>query len=165
MLNKNVIYNLALEFRESLEKVICKREYGKLSIFARFPIECCRYSSDLLATYLIYKGIPKKYIQLAESKTIEEEYTHCWLVIDGEIIVDITADQFNRKNYFKKYEPIPECCVVERGTYFYKLFDKNSTVYFSDVGIDTYNGDIPEKLRFLYLEILKNIPEKKGEEL
>ena len=144
------IADLAREFRKAIEAVVSKKEYGRLRIFERFPKECCRYTSDLLATYLIENGIEKENIQMVESDSKEEGYTHCWLLIDNSFYIDITADQFNGKRYFKNYEPIPTCCMVEKNTYLYENFDNLGAHYTNNVGIDTYGGDVPSKLKEVY---------------
>lgn len=41
-----------------------------------------------------------------------------------EYFLDITADQFNGKKYFKKYGTIEECILVERNSGFYEVFEK-----------------------------------------
>ena len=115
----DLLNQLACEFRSALEIVVNEKQYGRLKIFGSFPNECCRYTSDLLAEYLVNNDIARKRIQMVESETLEEEYTHCWLMIDSTLFVDITADQFNKSPYFRKYAPIPACCVVPLDTYLY----------------------------------------------
>ena len=153
---------IAYKFRETLDYVVDKRLYGRLNIFANFPKACCRYSSDLLAEYMVAKGIPREHIQMVESVTKKEEYSHCWLMVDDCYYVDITADQFNGKKYFSKYEPIPICYVTSNTMeYLYDSFDWRRTEYIRNIGIDSYGGDIPIKLRALYDVIIQNINEGK----
>ena len=91
--------------------MVDRKQYGQLTVFASFPDGCCRYASDLLAEDMMSKGIIRERIRMIECTTMEEEYTHCWLTVDNTYFVDISADQFNKKAYFKKYKPIPECYV------------------------------------------------------
>lgn len=141
---------LATEFRKALEKVVELRQYGRLTLFARFPTECCRYASDLLAEYLIQHGTSKNRIQLVDG-IAEDESTHCWLLIDNDLIVDITADQFNWNPFFEKYQPIPCCYISTRQeNYLHECFENATTTYFHNVGIDSYVADIPRKLQIVY---------------
>lgn len=88
---------------------------------------------------------------MVDSESNEEQYTHCWLLIDDNIYVDITADQFNGKNYFKKYEPISSCIVAVRDTKLvYDCFKNSKMRYIPNVGINSYGGDIPDKLKIIY---------------
>lgn len=151
------IKRLVCEFRQALEIVVDKKLYGRLLIFNNFPKECCRYTSDLLATYLMNVSISRERIQLLESTSYKEEYTHCWLMIDEKLFIDITADQFNGKSYFKMYEPIPACCIVLRDTYLYECFNRRKTHYLRNVGIDNYVGDVTMKLKVVYDETIKQI--------
>lgn len=151
------IEQLACEFRNALDVIRVKKLYGRLTIFEHFPKECCGYTSDLLATYLIDKGISRERIRVGKSKSYEEEHTHCWIMIDDILFVDITADQFNGKPYFKKYEPIPACCIVTRDTYLYECFDKHKTQYSRNIGINSYSGDVPAKLQVVYDAVLQQI--------
>lgn len=151
---------LACDFRKALEDVSDKNLYGRLSIFRRFPNGCCTYASDLLAQYLIDNGIPAESIQTITSETYKERYTHCWVMIDERIFMDITADQFNGKAYFMKYSPIPDCCIVPRNTGFYKLFHNRTTEYSRNVGLDAYGDDISEKLKTVYSAAIQQIEGK-----
>ena len=144
------IFHCASVFRNALEYVSAKQKYGRLNLFARFPNGCCRWTSDLLATYLIDRGVAMERIQVGDSETKQGGYTHCWVMIDEKIYVDITADQFNGKPYFEKYEPISSCIIVERDAYLYELFNARKTLFTHNIGIESYSGDIPQKLRVVY---------------
>ena len=148
---------LSYKFRKALEYVSKNRLYGRLTLFEGFPNGCCRYTSDLLASFLIDNGISVERIQSVEGETKRYGYTHCWLMIDETVYIDITADQFNGEMYFKKYEPIPKCVFTPRDTYFYECFDQTKTQFSRDVGINTYSGDISAKLEAVYAETVKKI--------
>lgn len=153
------IIQLASEFRRALKIVACKGEYGRLSLFAGFPKGCCTYTSDLLAEYLMENGIERDRIQVLNSQASKGYDTHCWLMIDDMYYLDITGDQFSNKPYYKKYSPIPDCCFVPKDTDFFERFINKSLNYSCNVGINTYSGDISEKLRFVYnatVERIKN---------
>ena len=158
MINVEYLEAIAFEFRKALEFVVDERQYGQLTIFRYFPMGCCQYTSDLLAEYMMSKGIPEECIRMVECETMYEGYTHCWLLIDNTYYVDISADQFNGKVYFEKYEPIPSCCVMPYETkYFYESFDCRKMQYLYNVGIGSYGGDIPIKLQTVYDAVVKKI--------
>lgn len=157
------IIELCKEFREGLEYVSDNRLYGRLNIFARFPKQCCRYTSDLLATYLMDNGISFERICMLESETIEEGHTHCWLMIDNSMYVDITADQFNSEKYFDAYHPISKCIVNAVNTGYYTLFDKKRTYLIHNVGLCTYNYPVSMQLKLIYEEVQIQINKNKKE--
>ena len=141
----------AREFRNALDCVVKKGWYGRLTLFECFPKGCCRYASDLLAEYFVEKGIEIDRVRMVEGESAERGYTHCWLIVDNEVYVDITADQFNEKSYFQKYKPIPSYYVVPcRDRSIYELFDNEKKRYLHRIGIDSYDGDISRKLHEVY---------------
>lgn len=151
------IYQLSKTFREVLDEISKEKLYHRLSVFEYFPRGCCGYASNLLAEYLEDNGVLKQKIQLVNGESFEHQYTHYWLMINEKYFLDITADQFNGKNYFIKYKQIPKVVIVERNTYIYKKFNDIKTNYSNQFGIDTYHDDISNKLRILYNEALKII--------
>lgn len=146
----DLIIQLASEFRRALETVAAKGEYGRLSLFTHFPDGCCTYTSDLLAEYLIENGIQRERIQVLNSKASKGYDTHCWLMIDDMYYLDITGDQFSNKSYYKKYGPISNCCFVPKDTCFFERFANKSLKASCNVGINTYSGDVSEKLQIVY---------------
>ncbi len=153
------IEELAGEFRNAMDVVKAERLYGRLSLFSSFPNGCCGYTSDLLAEYLIDNGIERERIQHVACTSCIGDYSHCWLVIDDALIVDITADQYNGRLHFQRFMPISNCCLKPTGTYLYSLFNVKKEDYTHNVGIESYSGDMPAKLRIIYdaaLQILRN---------
>lgn len=146
----DLIIQLASEFRRALETVAAKGEYGRLSLFTHFPDGCCTYTSDLLAEYLIENGIQRERIQVLNSKASKGYDTHCWFMIDDMYYLDITGDQFSNKSYYKKYGPISNCCFVPKDTCFFERFANKSLKASCNVGINTYSGDVSEKLQIVY---------------
>lgn len=156
-MDADLIYELAFEFRCALDIVVRQRKYGRLTIFANFPNGCCRYTSDLLAEYLIEMGIKRERIQMISGEANYGSYSHVWLMIDDLYFVDITADQFSNKQYFNKYSPISACCVMPKGTYFYEQFANQKIQSTYNVGIRTYSGDTPERLQVVYNAVVEQI--------
>ena len=158
-MDKSYIEDLASEFQSALKYVSKKGLYGSLTLFQSFPNGCCTYASDLLAEYLMYNGIDRERIQLVNSESNSMGYTHCWLMIDEILFVDITADQFNGKPYFQQYEPIPQCCIVQQGTYLFECFTNRKIRFSRSFGISSYGGDIPSKLQVVYdaaVQVIEN---------
>lgn len=149
------VNKLAHEFRSALEIVRKERLYGRLRVFQHFPEGCCGYTSNLLAEYFHDNGIAVKYVVSGE--TSREQYSHCWIILENDTIVDITADQFNEKTYFKDFEPIPKCCIVSSRHPLYSLFDRQIEAS-TDYGIDSYSGElIRQQLQGLYNTIIQLI--------
>lgn len=88
------LHELAAQFRTMLQEKAARSINWGLSISAGFPHACCDDSSQLLAAYLADHGFPGALrVQGASGGANEELASHVWLLLD-EIIVDITADQF-----------------------------------------------------------------------
>mgnify|MGYP000778107682 CR=1 FL=1 len=158
------IKQLAFEFRKALEYIVDNKLYGRLNIFAHFPKECCGYTTDLLATYLIKNGISRERIQRLNGITKKEDFTHCWLMLDEYLYIDITADQFNDRLYFKQITPIPPCYIIEKGLGLYEYFDSKRMEYSYNFGIDTYSGDVASKLETIYKVAIRQIRKHTMEE-
>lgn len=158
------IKELIEEFRNALEFVADNRLYGRLSMFAHFPKECCEYTTDLLVTYLVENGVSRERIQRLNGITKKEGYTHCWLMIDEYLYIDITTDQFNNELYFKKYVPISPCSIIEKGRGLYECFDTKEIEYSRYFGIDTYSEDISFKLKIIYNAVIQQIKKRTMEE-
>lgn len=155
------IYHLSRNFRKALEIVRKDQLYGRLRIFQNFPNGCCTYISDLLADYLYDNGITIKYV--ASGETNQEDYSHCWVVIEGDYIVDITADQFNGKAYFRDFCPIPKCHIVPNVHPLYTLFSCRIN-HPGTFGIESYcDGEIKRQLQTLYDVIMQLLKKEPGE--
>lgn len=66
-----------------------------------FPVGCCEYSSGFMARYLENKGLVStddmEFAYESYSPTRSGEWAHTWLRVNGELNVDITADQFAKQ--------------------------------------------------------------------
>lgn len=87
--------NESLIFREAIEN--CSSELG--ITFKYFPKGSCGDTSILLGTYLMDKQYGQFYYMNSEIGEISSTglpvfKSHAWLQNEGNIIVDITADQF-----------------------------------------------------------------------
>jgi hypothetical protein len=89
-----LIHINSLIFRSAIEKI-----KEKLSItFTNFPRGSCGYTTILLGTYLLEKKLGHFYYTQGDYyKSHNEWSSHAWLQ-QGDLIVDITADQFEEIN-------------------------------------------------------------------
>ncbi|MCO7188529.1 MULTISPECIES: hypothetical protein [unclassified Pseudoalteromonas] len=91
---------LATEFRDAIEKLIASdTSISTYGFKARFPHGQCLNSSQMLATYLKDKGIEDVSVI---SGTIGNMDSHAWVTVK-DLIVDITADQFEDYAYPKAF--------------------------------------------------------------
>lgn len=79
------------------------------------------------------------------------------MLIDDSVIVDIIADQFDKKKFFIKYKPISKSFIgFYDEDYLYSCFRKNRIC---NIDITSYGSDIPFKLRVVYETIIRQIDE------
>ncbi|EHR6782880.1 TPA: hypothetical protein I7272_24405 [Vibrio parahaemolyticus] len=93
------IENLVNQVRVAFEQSNPSDFPGTTLSVATFPGGCCDDSSRLLAAYLADNGIEgARLIHGSMGGSRSELRSHDWLLINN-LIVDITADQFNSKEY------------------------------------------------------------------
>lgn len=95
-LTEEEIYELAMKFRLAILKVRNNRGFDMRDRMSNFPGGCCDDASDLFAYYLYenYKINTKQEKGRYSDEEPENTTNHVWLVTDEDIIIDITADQF-----------------------------------------------------------------------
>lgn len=85
---------LSAEFRRAIEKAKASGEF-KQAPFNNFPHACCGDASLLLAEYLLENDIDAYCVGgTFYDRSPEGLWSHSWVVVNGLIVVDITADQF-----------------------------------------------------------------------
>lgn len=91
------VKDLAYKFVEAIIETKSNGEFKDR--MSSFPFGCCDDVCDLFAYYLLHNyGI----VTIQFNAFIESEDTyHNWLVLEDEIIIDLTIKQFS---YFQKYE-------------------------------------------------------------
>ena len=96
MQNKQIMINelkeIAMRYRKAIEKAIQTKEIIDYNL-VNFPKGCCSFVSDYLQRYLYEQGIESLYVSGEYGSGWEGE-SHAWLVAYGNIIVDITGDQY-----------------------------------------------------------------------
>ena len=84
----------ALDFRRAVEKSSARRH---AKVMARFPLGCCKHSSQLLAKFLVtdlhVPLVSFVYGERGGAGTGQPWQSHVWLRV-GEHTLDITADQY-----------------------------------------------------------------------
>lgn len=100
----NELLNIVVKFREAIEKALNEGEFVRDFRFNHFPRGCCGDATDLLGHYLLIHGIKAKYV--CGNYYGEDEgngQSHAWLLLDDDVIIDITGDQFKFNPIFLKY--------------------------------------------------------------
>lgn len=89
------LFNASTIFRKAIEQHLSEEPHNLL---VRFPSGCCKTTSFLLARYLHENGFDKlQYVYGWRNFSSKNRFSHGWLQI-GDLIVDITADQFELVN-------------------------------------------------------------------
>ena len=157
----NTILKYANDFRDAIERAKRAGETDELNFFDRFPRGCCGDTSNLLAQYLCDNGIQTLYVSgtYYYGESTYDSQNHAWLLVDDDIIVDITGDQFRLSDEFYCYD---QSVYVGFENEFYRLFEVD------------YNRDVHEygetclstaRLRRLYGIIMKYIKKSLDEKI
>ena len=95
-LNEDELYNIADAFRLAILDAKYDRRFQSRDRMCNFPGGCCDDASDLLAYYLFekYNIYTEQGNGVYRDDTPEHTTNHAWLVVSGEIFIDITATQF-----------------------------------------------------------------------
>ena len=116
---------------------------------------CCGDTSDLLAQYLLDKGIKTDYVcGTYWGKPDGNGQSHAWLMVDKYIIIDITGDQFSGKSTFLNYD---KSVYVGEGDDFHRLFEVEDRDVHEHRGLSALGGFCGPRLWDLYRKILKYI--------
>jgi hypothetical protein len=148
----NKLKQLANQFRGAIDAAVEVGAFNNKHPFSRFPCGCCGDACDLLSQYLLDNSIKTYNIcGTYRDGSFETIQSHTWLLTDGEIIIDITGDQFRNDSVFLNYDK-----PVYVGTYdnFHKLFDVDNRSIYENNGLEAL-GDASGRLRKLYQEIIR----------
>ncbi len=129
------IDELVVKFRLAIDEAKREGRFDRDQRFRNFPSGCCGITSELLAKFLYDNGYRKKitYVSATFYDLELENPPHTWLVVEDDIVLDITGDQF------KWYpEPLRFEEPVYVGTYnkFYNAFDEELREDCGDCRID-----------------------------
>lgn len=141
------IEELVVTFRMAIDKAKDDRRFDRDQRFTNFPRGCCGITSELLAKFLYDNGYRKKitYVSAIFYDLELENPPHAWLVIENDIVLDITGDQF--KGY---PEPLKFKESVYVGPYnkFYKSFEEKLREECGDCRIDNMQDTFCKRLHF-----------------
>ena len=146
------VKKLAQSFRTGIERAKQACELDGDAVFSRFPCGCCGDTCDLLAKFFWQYEIRATYI--SGTNYVDnpfESQTHAWLLIDREVIVDITGDQFKFKDRFYKFD---KEVYVGQNHPFYALFEVAPT---RDVREYHSSQFLTHRLELLYQKIIKYV--------
>ena len=149
------VKQFATQFRRAIDLALEAGEFDNDSIYRRFPRACCGDTSDLLAQYLLDKGIKTDYVcGTYWGKPDGNGQSHAWLMVDKHIIIDITGDQFSGKSTFLNYD---KSVYVGEGDDFHRLFEVEDRDVHEHRGFSALGGFCEPRLWDLYRKILKYI--------
>ena len=102
MITKDLL-NRASIFRYGIESALKEGCFSEDISFSHFPSGCCGDAADLLGQYLLDYGIQTKRVCGIHGYGDERNpQTHAWLQY-GNIVIDITGDQFFNRSEFHFY--------------------------------------------------------------
>ena len=94
------LIKIAKNFRNKLEDFIKSSSIYIGDELRNFPGGACQISSAMLGLHLVELGYENVLIQSGKRQILGDFNfeNHCWLILDEQIIIDITADQFEDCN-------------------------------------------------------------------
>ncbi|MCR4955162.1 MAG: hypothetical protein K6A30_00565 [Lachnospiraceae bacterium] len=99
------LYLLTSQFRCAIEKAKLNHCFEQDLCFRRFPDDCCGEASELLAQFLLEKGVETSLVWgWYPGKNCREREAHAWLQISDGTILDITGDQFKNNPEYGDYD-------------------------------------------------------------
>ncbi|NBC02370.1 MAG: hypothetical protein GVY20_01555 [Bacteroidetes bacterium] len=158
-MNKKEITFYSRLVREAIERIDKKSLSPQ---FRMFPGGACGAASDVLGTYLDELGFTPIFRVLKYCRIPDQNQSHVWLEYDN-LLIDITADQFNNHNQISPVFGFRDSVhVTEDPSIWYNVFDydpdkdrrKAHYRVFEEFGdprtVNLIKGD--------YLKILEQIP-------
>ena len=118
------IFKEVRNFREAIDIAKKDGKFASLYPFNNFPKECCEHASDLLAQYLLEKGIKTRKVNGGLKS--DETWHHVWLLTEDDIVIDITGDQFIGE--IPKLNEKPKSVYIGKEGELQKLFCLNKTI-------------------------------------
>ena len=140
------VYEIAVRVRSAIESQIAAASYVDCEL-KKFPRGSCEISSVILGLYLKSKGYENVF-QGVGNRPIPNDMNksnHVWLVLNNEIIVDITADQFN---------DCEERVIVGRESKFHKTFKQYALRPIDETYLNRFGST---GYRDFYLKVLSQL--------
>lgn len=131
------------EFRKAILSI--QPDEFKFDLFSMFPVNCCEYTSLLLAKYLQEHEKIKTEIIYGENKR-KRKVRHVWLRTNS-LDIDITANQFNSTD---------RTVFVLENSEWHKKFNI-IRIEIPDIKFHIYHEEARSKLAADYKAIIKNL--------
>jgi len=148
---KRLVYN----FRRAIDAARDAGEFDNDFSFYAFPRGCCGDACDLLAQFLMERGIRTFYVcGHYYDGSFEGTQSHAWLLTDNNEIIDITGDQFNNSYIFLNYNK--EVHVGKKDS-FHKLFSVSKRDVHENFGLNALGGFSQPRLNDLYKIIVSYV--------
>ena len=149
------IKRLANNFRNAIDIARELGEFERDLSFCNFPRGCCGDTSDLLAQFLLENDIRTYYVcGTFRRGSFENFQSHAWLLMDNQIIIDITGDQFRNNPDFLNYD---KSVYVGAEDDFHRLFEVEDRNVRENFGLDALGSFCQPRLYGLYRKIIKYI--------
>lgn len=145
----NEIRQLIKQFRDAADMALDAGEFERDNSFYKFPKGCCGDTCDLLAQFLMEKGI-----STYSTWGIYHGQTHAWLLTDNHTILDITGDQFKDNPEFFNYD---KSIYIGAENDFYRLFKDTNRNIRESVSLNALNSRCQPRLKDLFKIITKYV--------
>ena len=141
MLSKELIEHEANVFRDAIDR----SSFDLKDRMSGFPRGCCDDATDLFANYLFekYDMVTVRVDGSFYPDNFDERDWHTWLEI-GDVIVDLSADQYSEYDYI----------YVGEYDVFHKRYELEKREY---IGFKNFSDSCWERMERLYKTIISNI--------
>jgi len=144
IMDEQEIIKIATRFREAIEKFNLTPEFIGQEAFSRmknFPHCTCNEVCTLLGLYLVHKYNFSSLFHYSGQVELGEKWlgTHSWLQ-SGDIVIDITADQFSTVDYK---------VIVAKESEFHKIYIRQQFILTENFSFE----DQPDWILRIYEEI------------
>lgn len=150
--NETGLYILAKTFRDAIEKAQKAGDFYKDMVFCKFPAACCGDTACLLGQYLLEHNIESQYV-CGNYYGDDRCQSHAWVRV-GNIIIDITGDQFKYRPEFLYYN-IP--VFVGRSDSMHRIFEVEERDVHNTAPIKNLGSFAAPRLLALYDIIKRHI--------
>lgn len=151
--------SLVTQFRKAIDAAYAAGKFENDILFKRFPNGCCGDAVDLLGQYLLGNDIDSVYVcgnYYFKDPELNAQ-SHAWLMV-GDLIVDITGDQFKHNNEFLSYD---KSVFVGKSDEFHSLFQVKARDVHPFTGIDNLGCFAYPRLSALYKVISEYIESRR----
>lgn len=152
-MNIQEIKKMAKSFRQAADKAFEYGAFGSGYPFSDFPHECCDDMCDLFGQFLLQNGVSVfKVHGTYRYDNWDNVYSHVWLKLEDDTIIDLTGDQYKDNQIMRYYDNF---CYIGPPNCLHNLFPQEEQQYYPYFGIDNYGDEITKKrLWKLYDSIL-----------